>query len=168
MERDLKERIGRFFEARANPSGLVYGVVAVGTLIAAEGARRESYPDVIAASVLALFLYWLAHSYARYFGDRLETDESSVVARLAGALVHEAALLEGGVVPIVAVLSAWAAGARLHTGVTAALWVAGGEILLLEVGAGLTRKAPAAEVLRDVVVGTVLGAGILGIRVLLK
>ena len=153
-----------FCTRSANPSGLVYGVVAVGTLVAAEGAHRETYPDVVAASALALILYWLAHAYARYFADRLEKDETSVVARLAGArppgrhaqgvgAAHRRRVVH------LAPAARWRPGSRSGCGWPAARsspwW------------APASPAGAAAEVLRDVV-GTVLGAGILGVRVLLQ
>ena len=44
--------------------GVVYGVITVGALMAAESGRHESYLDAFASALIATLLYWLAHSYA--------------------------------------------------------------------------------------------------------
>src|SRR6202043_2267687 len=58
-----------------NPSGLVYGVIVIGALLAAESGRHESYLDTVASAVIAATLYWLAHAYATVLGRRLSSQE---------------------------------------------------------------------------------------------
>jgi len=55
----------------ANPAGLIYGTIAVAALLAAESARRETYVETVGAVLITLLLYWLAHSYAGFTGERV-------------------------------------------------------------------------------------------------
>ena len=158
---------GLLLEPEQNPGGVVYGVLVTGALIAAEGGQQETYRSVLEASLLALALYWLAHAYARSYGERLGRVEAPLLAQLARAFVHEAALLKGAALPVMALAAARLAGLGLPAGVTVALWAAGIELVVLEGLAGLQRKLPRRELLLEVSVGGLLGAGILGIRVLL-
>jgi hypothetical protein len=150
-----------------NPGGIVYGVVAIGTLIAAEGARRDTHAQVIEASCLAVLLYWLAHGYARYVNARAEDPESAVLRRLGLALAHELTILIGAVVPLAALVVAWVAGTSLAAGVNIAIGVAGAEIVALEVTDAVTRKLKAKDFVVEVGTGVLLGIGILGVRLLL-
>ena len=58
-----------------NPAGVIYGLITVGALLAAEGALGETYPETVASLVLAICLYWLAHAYADMLGHRLATHQ---------------------------------------------------------------------------------------------
>jgi len=160
-------RLGRWLVSAKNPAGVIYGVLAVGTLIAAEGTRRETYETVIGASALALVLYWLAHAYACHLAERLKRPEEWQPRDIGVTLLHEAALVKGAALPIVALLLSWLAGASLSTGVAAALWTAAVELVLLEVAAGVGRKLPPREMAVEVVLGAALAVGILGIRIVL-
>ncbi|HZV26424.1 MAG TPA: hypothetical protein VFG00_09040 [Acidothermaceae bacterium] len=160
-------RLGRRLSSTRNPAGVIYGVLAVGTLIAAEGTRRETYESVIGASALALVLYWLAHAYAHHLGERIQRPEEWQPRDIGATLLHEAALVKGAALPIVALLLSWLAGAGLSAGVAAALWTAAIELLLLEVAAGVGRKLPRREMAIEVALGATLAVGILAIRVLL-
>jgi len=160
-------RLGRWLVSAKNPAGVIYGVLAVGTLIAAESTRRETYETVIGASALALVLYWLAHAYACHLAERLKRPEEWQPRDIGVTLLHEAALVKGAALPIVALLLSWLAGASLSTGVAAALWTAAVELVLLEVAAGVGRKLPPREMAVEVVLGAALAVGILGIRIVL-
>jgi len=157
-----------WLEPEANPSGVVYGVLAIGTLIAAEGSRHETYASVISASLLALVLYWLAHAYARYFGSRLEEPSEKGVQWIGPAMLREAAMLKGASLPVVAMLLTWLARAPLSTGVVSALCTAGVELFVLELLAGLGRHLSVREITLEVAIGAVLGGGVFSIRLLLS
>src|SRR5258705_469813 len=77
-------------------AGIVYGVITVGALMAAESGRHESYVDAIASAVFATLLYWLAHAYADLLGSRLDTGEHLTVRTLGRALAHDWAIVRGG------------------------------------------------------------------------
>ena len=160
-------RLGALLEPESNPGGVVYGVLAIGTLLAAEGARRETYPAVLEASGLALVLYWLAHAYSGYFGDRAESGAAFSPRRFLHAVAHEAALLKGAVLPVAALLVAWVFRSPLSLAVTIALWTAALELVLLEVAVGVRRKLSVVELAFELSLGLLLAGGILGVRLLL-
>jgi len=157
----------RLFDPDANPAGVVYGVLAMGTLVAAEGSRRQTYPDVLEACLLALALYWIAHAYARHFSQRGGDSDPKGLRSVGHALAHESSILAGAAVPVVALVLAWAAGATLGRGVLAAVWVAGAELVVLETLSGVRRKLAPRALVGEVVTGVALGAGVLGVRIVL-
>jgi transcriptional regulator with XRE-family HTH domain len=157
-----------WLEPESNPSAVVYGVLAMGVLIAAEGARRESYATAISASSLALVLYWLAHAYSRHFGERLERPDNPGIQWIGPALLREAAMLKGASLPVVAMLICWVLATPLSSGITAALWTAGVELLVLELLAGVRRKLSALEMAVEVGLSVVFGVGLFCIRLLLS
>lgn len=64
-----------------NAAGVVYGVITVGALMAAESGRHESYLDALALALVATLLYWLAHAYADLLGRRLTTGDPLTARR---------------------------------------------------------------------------------------
>ena len=78
----LAAAVSRWVEPEDNPSGVIYGTIAVGAVLAAESTRRETFPDTIEATVIILGLYWLAHTYATVVGDRLKMRETLSTDRL--------------------------------------------------------------------------------------
>jgi len=159
--------ISRWVEPEENPSGVIYGTLAVGAVLAAESSRRETFPDTIEATVIVLALYWLAHTYATVVGDRLKARESLSARRFWRAFVHEGAIVKGAAIPIAVLLALWAAGVSLRTGVTAALWSSAVSLVVFEVVATLRSRATGAQRLMQIAVGALLGAGVLLIRVVL-
>ena len=98
----------------SHPAGLVYGLVVLGSVLAAESVHSSGPLRDILAAVTVLVVYWLAHTYADLMGRRfmrmtpLTWQDVWEVAR------HEAAILRGAAVPVVAMvvamvfgLSAW-------------------------------------------------------------
>ena len=150
-----------------NPAGFIYGVLAVATVVAAESTPRETFGTVLEASALVIALYWLAHAYAHHLGSRLQRPTEWTLRDFAAALAHEAAILEGALLPFAALVGAWLVGASLETGVTAALWCAGVEIVVLEVIAALRRRLRPRDVVVETVIGVTMGLGVLAVRVLL-
>lgn len=146
---------------------MIYGVLAVATVIAAESTRRETYPKLVVASIVVMILYWLAHSYSTYLGTRFHHEGDWTLREAVRAFFHEVAILEGALLPVLALLGGWVAGASLEAGVTAALWCAGSELVLLEVAASLRRHLGLRAMAIETVVGVVMGLGILAVRVLL-
>lgn len=151
----------------ANPGGLIYGTIVVATLLAAESARSETYPRTIGGVLLALVLYWLAHSYAAFTGERLERGEPFAYAALARTASHELAVIYGAAVPLVVLLVFWAVGNRLATGVTAAIWAAVAMIVATEVTIGVRADLKGSELARQTLVGALLGVLVLGLRIVL-
>ncbi len=150
-----------------NAAGLVYGTILVATLLSAESATRETYPKTVVGVLVALATYWLALTYARFTGERLEQSSRATVGGLAGAAVHELTVLYGAAVPFVALIAFWVAGASLNTAVIAAVYFADAAIIgaevLIGVRAGLTGKA----LIGQAAIGAVLGVLVLALRLVL-
>jgi len=150
-----------------NPSGVVYGVIVIGALLAAESGRHETYLDTVASAVIAASLYWLAHAYATVLGRRLSGRERLTSNSLWRALVHDWALIRGAAIPLLVLLIAWATGAAQQTAVNAALWSAVASLVGFELLAGLRSRASAGELALEVGVGALMGLGILALRIVL-
>jgi len=150
-----------------NPSGVVYGMIVIGALLAAESGRHESYLDTLGSALIAAALYWLAHAYASVLGRRLATQEPLTAKALRGALVHDWALVRGAAIPLLVLLLAWATGAAQATAVTAALWSVVVSLIAFELIAGIRSKATSGELALEVGVGVALGLGILALKIVL-
>ncbi len=151
----------------SNPAGAIYGMIAIGALLAAESGLRDTYLETIGSALLALALYWLAHAYADLLGQRLQTRGRLTPQALAKNLLHDWAIMRGGLVPLVVLLTCWAAGASQETAVTMDLWVTAASLLTYELLAGLRARARPAELLLEGCVGATMGLGILALRVIL-
>lgn len=161
------ERLLGFLLPSENMSGAIYGMIAIGALLAAESGLRDTYLETIASAMLALALYWLAHAYADLLGQRLQTRERLTVSALGRNLLHDWAIMRGGVVPLLVLLACWTAGATQETAVTVDLWVTAGSLLTFELLAGLRARASPAELLLEGCVGAAMGIGVLTLRVIL-
>lgn len=149
-----------------NPERVVYGVILIGALLAAESGLHDSYPDTIGSAVIALGIYWLAHSYATVLGRRLAAAERLTARSLGRALAHEWAIVRGASIPLVPLLVAWAVGAPHATAVTVAVWTAVASILAFELLAGLTARATTSEIALEASVGVAMGVAILALKAL--
>ncbi len=151
-----------------NAAGVVYGVITVGALMAAESGRHESYLDTVASALVATLLYWLAHAYADLLGRRLATGESLTMGSLARALIHDWAIVRGAAIPILALLIAWVVGASQESGVTAALRTAVVTVVVFELLAGIRAKSTPGELLLKACVGVTMGIAILAVKGILR
>lgn len=150
-----------------NPTRVVYGVITVGALMAAESGHEESYADTVASALIATCLYWLLHSYSNVLGHRLATGEQLTVATLSHGLIEEWAIIRGAAIPLLALLISWAAGASRETGITVALWSAVVSLVLFELAAAVRSRATPGELTLEVAVGVAMGLAILAVKVLL-
>ena len=150
-----------------NAAGLVYGIILVATLLSAESAIRQTYAKTVAGVLIALTTYWLALTYARFTGRRLEEKEGASLLLLGRAAVHELTVLYGALVPLVSLLILWVAGATLDTAVLWSIIVADVAMIGAEVFIGVRAELKGLELLGQVVIGAVLGALVLGLRLLL-
>jgi hypothetical protein len=146
---------------------MVYGIITLGALLAAESARRETYLETIGSALIALLLYWLAHSYADLLGHRLNTHARLSAASLARTFIHDWAIVSGASIPLFVILIAWALGATQTTAVNAALWTVVGSLVLLELLAGVRARAKPGELLLEGCVGATMGLAILALKVVL-
>lgn len=146
---------------------MVYGLILIGALLAAESGRHETYLDTVLSTVIAAALYWLAHAYADVLGDRLQQQERLSARAFAQALAHDWGIMRGAALPLLALLLAWAAGAPLHSAVTAALWTAIASLVVFELFAGVRSRATPRELALDACVGATMGVGILLLKIVL-
>lgn len=149
-----------------NPERVIYGVLLIAALLAAESGLHDGYPDMVASAALGLAIYWLAHSYATALGRRFTTPEHLSLRTLGRALAHEWAIVRGAAIPLAALLVAWASGASQETGITVAVWSAVGSIVVFELLAGVYAQATAGELIVEAGVGIVLGLAILVLKAL--
>ncbi len=150
-----------------NPAAAVYGLLAVGALLAAESGRHESHLDALLSALIATATYWLLHAYTAVLGRRLTDGERLSARALLRALVHDWTLLRGAAIPVAALLVAWVAGATKEAGVTAALWSAAVSLVAFELLAALRTRSSAREVALETAVGLTMGIGVLGLRIVL-
>ena len=150
-----------------SPAGLVYGTIAIGALLTAESARSETYAKSVVAVVITLLLYWLAYSYAEFTGQRLQNGEPFEFGELATAAVKELSVLIGASVPLFVLLIFWAAGARLSTAVSAAIWTSAAMIVIIELVIGVRAQLSGRDLVLQTVFGALLGLLVLALRVVL-
>jgi hypothetical protein len=156
-----------WIDPEANPSAVVYGTIAVGAVLAAESVRRDTFPDTIGATVLILLLYWVAHTYATVTGDRLQTGDALSVGGLWRSFLHEGAIAKGAALPVAVLLVLWATPVSLNAAVTAALWTSAVSLVLFEAVAAFRSPLTTAQRAGQILAGSLLGAGILAVRLLL-
>jgi hypothetical protein len=148
-----------------NPAAAVYGLVAVGALLAAEsGQTHESYLDMVASAAIAAVTYWMLHAYATLLGRRLTTGGALTVGALLRALGHDVPLLRGAAIPLVTLFIAWLVGATQEHGLTAALWSVVAAIVAFELLAGVRARSTPRELGLQTVLGLLLGLGVLSVR----
>jgi hypothetical protein len=150
-----------------NPARLIYGVLAIGAVLAAESGSHEHYIDTASSAVIAILLYWLAHAYADVLGHRLEAHTRLSIAVLGRALRDEAGILMGSVLPLLALLLCWIFGAALATGVEAALWTTVLSLIAFELLAGLRAKSTPRELAFEAGIGVAMGLAIIALKVVL-
>jgi TM2 domain-containing membrane protein YozV len=150
-----------------NPSRVIYGIIAIAALLAAESGLHETYLDTVASAAIAAVLYWFAHAYAELLGLRLALHERLTVGALGRALAHEAAILRGALVPLAVLAVGWIVGAQQQTAVTAALWSAIASLLVFELIAGLRAHASARELAFEGCIGAAMGVAIIALKIVL-
>jgi hypothetical protein len=145
----------------------VYGTLIIGAVLATESVRRETLLDTVGGTVLALLLYWLAHSYAATLGDRLDKEIPLTASGILRSLVRERAMIRGASIPILALIIVSAFGASLGTAVLVAVWTSAGTIVSFEVLAGVRAQLRGRELVVQVCAGAVMGLAVIGLRTLL-
>jgi hypothetical protein len=152
---------------RESTDRVVYGVILVGALLAAESGLHDTYGDTILSAVIATSIYWLAHAYAHVLARRLTTLERLTVGALLGGLAREAALLRGAAIPLLVLVIAWLGGVGVESAVTAALWGSVASLICLELVAAQRNPATLPERALELGVGVTLGLGIVALKVVL-
>jgi hypothetical protein len=151
----------------ANPSGAVYGTIAVAALLAAESARHETYLETVSAVVITLILYWLAHSYAEFTGERLRSGERLTASGLAHTMAREVTILFGAAVPLIPLLVWWLTGGQLTGAVTAAVWTSAVTIVVTELLVGLRAELSGRRLVAQAGIGALLGLLVIALKVVL-
>jgi len=160
------DRLIELFFPLEGTNDMVYGLLLIGAILAAEGGRHETYEMTLTATVVAALLAWLAHAYSTLFGRRIEEAEHMTLDSLLAAMRRDAVLLRGGAVPIVVLFICWALGVEQETGVTIAASAVIAAIILLEVVAALLAQLKLREFLVEVCVGAVYGTSIFLLKLL--
>ena len=136
-------------------------------MLATESVRRENLLETIGATVLALLLYWLSHSYAATLGERLEQQTPLSAAAVLRSLVRDRAIVRGAGIPILALLIASALGASLATAVLVAVWTSAAAVVAFELLAAARAQLSGTELIVQVGAGAVMGLAIIALRALL-
>ncbi len=165
--RALLARVAKRIVPEENPTGVVYGIIVIGALLAAESGRHETYLDTIASAAIAAALYWLAHAYAEVLGQRLVQHERLTAGSLGRALAHDWAIVRGAALPLAVLVIAWAAGAAQQTAVAAALWSTIVSLVAFELIAGIRARASPRELALEGAVGAAMGVAILALKIVL-
>jgi hypothetical protein len=150
-----------------NPARVIYGIIAIAALLAAESGLHETYLDTIASAAITATLFWFAHAYAELLARRLELQEHLSVGAIRRALAHESAILRGAMVPLTVLVVGWIVGAQQQTAVTAALWAAVASLILFELVAGLRVHASARELVLEGGAGAAIGVAIIALKIVL-
>jgi hypothetical protein len=163
----LLGRVAKRVVPEQNPSGVIYGIIVIGALLAAESGRHESYLDTIASAAIAAALYWFAHAYANVLGERLAQHKRLTASALGRALAHDWAIIRGAALPLAVLACAWIGGATQQTAVAAALWSAIVGLVAFELIAGVRAHASPRELAFEGAVGTAMGIAILALKIVL-
>ena len=146
---------------------VVYGVILVGALLAAESGLHETYLDTLLSVVIITAIYWLAHSYAEVLARRLRTHDRLTPSALWRGLAKEAALMRGATIPIIVLLAAWASRVTLADAVTAAVWSSVATLICFELLAALRAPATLQERALELGVGVTIGLGVVLLKIVL-
>lgn len=149
-----------------SPERIVYGVILVGALVAAESGSHDGYFDRAGSTLLAVAIYWLAHSYSTVLGRRLEHQRKLTLAGLGRALEHDWGIVRGGSIPLIAILICWALGASQETAVNVAVWTAVFSLIAFELLAGIRARSTRRELALEGCVGVAMGLAILALKTL--
>jgi membrane protein YqaA with SNARE-associated domain len=146
------------------PERVVYGTILVGALIAAESGVHDGYVDKVGSTLLAMSIYWLAHSYSTILGRRIGGGEQLTVGALRRAMAHDWGIVRGASIPLLALLVCWLAGATQETGVSVAVWATIASLIAFELLAGIRSHSTRRELAFECGVGMAMGVAILALK----
>jgi hypothetical protein len=157
----------RVLVPKENLADAIYGLILGGALMAAESALPESHLDVVGSVAITLSVYWLADAYAFALSRRVESGKRLSLRSLREGLAHTVSVVQGAIVPELALLIGWVVGASSRASLSAAVWSTVIALIALELLAGVRAKAGAVELVLDCCVGAGIGASVLLLRALL-
>lgn len=167
LARRLSSALADLLIPAENPSGAVVGLIVIGALLAAESGRHESYLDTFASAAIATVLYWAAHAYGGALERRLRERCRLTLPVLLRAMGHDATLIRGAAIPLIAIAAAAVGGASQETAVTVALWSVAVSLAAFELLAGLRARAAPRELVLETAVGVALGLAIVVLKIIL-
>jgi hypothetical protein len=152
---------------RENPRGVIYGIIVIGAVLAAEGGLRETYAETAGSALIASCTYWLADAYASVLGERLETHAPLTLSGLSRELVRNWAIVRGATIPLLVLLVGWTVGASQATAHEIALWSVVANLVAFELIAGIRARATPIQLALEVGVGVTLALGVLALKLVL-
>jgi hypothetical protein len=150
-----------------NPARAVYGTIVAGALLAAESAKQETYPKTVAAVVIALVVYWLAHTYSDLAGEQLSSGQRLTVDAIVDSGRSELPILIGAALPLTVLIILWIAGTSLQDAITAAVWSCAGMIVLIQIIAGVRSELTGRALVGQVAFGALLGLLVVALKIVL-
>jgi len=144
-----------------NPAAVIFGVITVGAVLAAEGARSEPFARSIGAAVAVLVLYWLVHAWSIDTGNRLETRRGFDIVSFFAVLGLESPIIRGAIPPILAVAIAGLAGAADRRAVFIGTIVAALMLVAIEFVAAMRNRMVGRQVVVQTAMGAVFGCGLI-------
>jgi hypothetical protein len=156
-----------WFVPERNPADSVYGLVAIGALLAAESGLHETYRDTVISAVIAAILYWLLHAYSTVLGLRLTSQWRMGRRAIGRALAFHQPVLRGAAIPVAVLIVAWISGASQSNAVLLALWGVVVSLIALEIAAGIRVRAAPAELALEAGFGLAMGLGLLVLKIIL-
>jgi hypothetical protein len=150
-----------------NPGAVVYGMVAVGSLLAAESPKRETYAATVGAVEIALVAYSVAHAYSEFAEERLERSEGLSLRGFLRTMAEGLMIDVGAAIPLLLLLICWAAGVRLTIAVTAAIWTSIAMIVLVELLAGVRAHLSGRALLAQTAIGALFGLLVIALKLVL-
>jgi hypothetical protein len=146
-----------------NPARFVYGTIVAGALLAAEGAHPADYQTTVSSVVIALIVYWLAHTYADLAGERLVTGMQLTLKGVGNSALSELPILTGSAVP----LGVLVAGASLMNAISWAVYSCAGMMVVVEIVAGFRSGLRRWALVGQVAFGVLLGLFVIALKILL-
>ncbi len=150
-----------------NPGPLIYGTITIGALLAAESAQRETYASTFGAVLVALTLYWLAHSYAEFTQRRARAETPQKLRGLLETMTHELSILLGASFPLLALVICGLAAVKLESAVTVATWTSAVMVVMIELAVGIREQLAPRDFVAQTGLGVVLGLLVIVLRTLL-
>lgn len=147
-----------------NASAVVYGIITVGAVLAAEGNRNETYLRSVGAAVLVLLLYWVVHAWSQDSGSRLAERRAFAWAPFAEALRDEWSIMRGASVPILSVIIAGLSGATDRRAVFVGTLVAAVMLVVFELSVAVRGRLSPKQVAVQAAAGALFGMALIGLR----
>ena len=163
----IVEWVVSWIQPEVNPQAVIYGIVIVGSVVAAESVQPSSgWRDVIATTVV-LLVYWLVHTYAAIMGERFGAPEPISFKAVRATMAHEWGIMRGASLPILAMamtaLLDWSALRVAEVGMVAAVV----SLTLVTILGGIRAGMRLPSIILQGLVGAMFGVFIALIRAVL-